>query len=302
MTTAPAPLPVPTVVAGSNADLIHAVASVYLHDGARVCDMTYGKGVFWRKCRHRRLTVYASDLTPRHTEPSQLDFLCPMQTFFVQADFRQLPYPAGVFDLCVLDPPYIHHGDTHVTDTSYNNAATTGGMYHKDILAQVYLPGILEGARILKQGGTLWVKTKDEVQSGKQCWSHRDIYALATAQDYFRAQDYALLTTTPPDPQRWERQVHLRKSHSVLWIFTRTATPVTTIQRPGRPTTNGKNRDTHITVSHGRGTSRQYLLARMAHEAPHVFVALVCDQKYRSIHSAAGAAGLVKARTARAGT
>jgi hypothetical protein len=38
----------------------------------------------------------------------------------------------------------------------------------------------------------------------------------------------------------------------------------------------------------------------VADEAPHVFVALVCDQQYRSVHEAAKAAGLVH-RKARAG-
>jgi hypothetical protein len=294
MTTAP--LPVPTVVHGGNADLIAQVASVYLPDHALVCDMTYGKGVFWRKCRHRRLTVYASDLTRRHAEPPpQLDFLCPLHTHFVQADFRRLPYPAGVFDCAMLDPPYVHHGDTHVTDTSYNNGATTGGMYHKDIMATVYLPGILEAARVVKPGGQLWIKGKDEIESGKQCWAHHELYDLALAQGYFVATDYALLQTTPPNPQRWERQLHLRKTHSTLWIFTRTAKPSYAWKRTGRPSRH-KSPDKSVRTFQGYGNSREYLLERIARHAPYVFLRYVAGE-LPSVHAAAVAAGLVKGRT-----
>jgi hypothetical protein len=296
MPTAPHAAPATTITAGTNADLIRAVASVHLPDGARVCDMTFGKGSFWRKCRHRAVTIYASDLTRRHDEPSpQLDFLSPLRTHFVQADFRHLPYRAGVFDLAVLDPPYIHHGDSHVTDASYNNAATTPSMYHRDIVATVYLPGILEAARVLKAGGQLWLKTKDEVESGRQCWSHQELYTLATAQRYFTAVDHAILQTTPPNMQRWERQLHLRKTHSVLWIFTRTTVPLTTIQRTGRPPKDPEKRSNSITVSPRRGTSRAYLLARLARDHPHIYVRLQAGE-FRSAHGAAREAGLIRAR------
>jgi hypothetical protein len=218
-----------------------------------------------------------------------------MQTHFVQADFRHLPYPGDVFNLCVLDPPYIHHGDSHVTDGSYNNGATTGGMYHRDIMATVYLPGILEAARVVKPGGQLWIKGKDELESGKQCWSHHELYDLALAQGYFTATDYALLQTTPPNPQRWDRQLHLRKTHSVLWIFTRTAQPVMTVRPNGRPRKAAQKFDENIKVLTGGGTSRQYLLARLARDYPHLYVRLQAGD-FRSVHAAAVAAGLVKAR------
>jgi SAM-dependent methyltransferase len=293
MTLAPAQ-PVPTVTAGTNADLIAAVAAVYLPDRALVCDMTYGKGTFWKKCRHREVTIYASDLSKRHTETAQLDFLCPLQTHFVQADFRHLPYPAGVFDLCVCDPPYIHHGDSHVTDASYNNAATTGGLYHKDIMATVYLPGILEAARVVKPGGQLWIKGKDEIESGKQCWAHHELYDLALAQNYFVATDYAILQATPPNMQRWERQLHLRKSHSVLWIFERTDKPSYAWSKGGRPPKH-KTRYDLVTGFKARGNTRDYLLERIARDAPYVFLRYVAGE-FRSVHAAAVAAGLVKAR------
>ena len=56
--------------------------------------------------------------------------------------------------------------------------------------------------------------------------AHRQMYDLAMSLKYFRAKDYAVLHAKPStSTKRWERQLHLRKNHSVLWIFERTAIP-----------------------------------------------------------------------------
>ena len=70
----------------------------------------------------------------------------------------------------VLYGPDIHNPGKHITDYRYNNAATTGGMYHREIVTRFYYPGMAEAARILKPGGQLWVKCKDEIESSEQCW------------------------------------------------------------------------------------------------------------------------------------
>lgn len=43
--------PVEVIVHGDNSDLIKTVASLYTKDDdLTIADVTYGKGVFWRKC------------------------------------------------------------------------------------------------------------------------------------------------------------------------------------------------------------------------------------------------------------
>jgi hypothetical protein len=289
-----------TVIRGTNADLIANVAALYLREGAQVADVTYGKGVFWRKCQDRSVTLFASDLRPPPPGAAQLDFWHPLRLYRLHADFRQLPYPSACMDVVVLDPPYIHNPGQHLTDRRYNNAATTGGLYHRDIVATLYLPGILEAARILKPGRQLWVKCKDEIESATQQWAHREMYDLAMGFQYFTALDYAILHTAPPHGQRWERQLHLRKNHSLLWLFTRTSQPLRTVRPNGRPRKDATNFDTNIKVLTQGGTSREYLLARLARDYPHIFVRFQAGE-FRSVHAAAQAAGLVKPRRSATG-
>ena len=76
----------------------------------------------------------------------------------------------------MLDPPYIHSPGKHQTDARYQNAATTKGMLWKDLRKELYIPGMKEAMRIVKEdGGQVWVKCKDQVQSGMQRWCHVEL-------------------------------------------------------------------------------------------------------------------------------
>jgi hypothetical protein len=319
---------------GTNADLIRAVADRYMPEGALVADVTYGKGVFWRKCTHRRFTLYASDLKRISVDPALLDGEYPMRIVTRRVDFRQLPYDAAFFDIVVLDPPYIHHPGTHMMDARYNNAATTKGLSHADIIAERYLPGMIEAARVLKPGGQLWVKGKSEIESGKQRWASLEIPILAEAYGYFTLWDEAILETRPPNPHRWKRQLNPRNCHSFLYMFDRTARPVEVLgshggyrgRRPAhteratpdemitlmRSETNPRGtvgpslgdtaierHDEMVTLIHPktkqRGTSSQYLIDRLTRDHPHMLVRLKAGE-FRSVRAAAVAAGIIKPR------
>jgi hypothetical protein len=85
---------VPSVIAGSNADLIAATAALYI-DGT-VLDVTYGRGGWWRRYRPADLTCH--DLYT-------LDGV----------DFRALPEPDRSVDTVCFDPPYVPQGGTSST-------------------------------------------------------------------------------------------------------------------------------------------------------------------------------------------
>ena len=116
--------PILSVVAGDNSDLLLEVSRLYATASMCISDLTYGKGVFWRKTPH--LNVLGSDIMTVPERPY---------------DLRNTPYADATFDIVVLDPPYIHSPGKHPTDSRYQNAATTKGFLHKDI-RKLYVDGL----------------------------------------------------------------------------------------------------------------------------------------------------------------
>lgn len=196
---------VQAVVYGNNADLISEVASLYATDDSKIADLTYGKGVFWRKTPHLR--VFGSDLITQPKRPH---------------DFTNLPYRDATFNIAVLDPPYIHSPGKHQTDSRYQNAATTKGMLWADLRRELYIPGMREAMRIVKpQGGQIWVKCKDQVQSGMHRWCHAELLHDALELGLYPRDLFILMAKSRTSNNRWSVQHHARKPHSFLWVFQR---------------------------------------------------------------------------------
>ena len=196
--------PVFTSQVGDNAALIAHAARLYIPDRADVADITYGKGVFWRSVDTQGFkSFHPSDLL---TLPDQ------------QHDFRDLPYADESMDVVIFDPPYVHNPGALIVEANYRNAETTGGMFHDDII-ELYREGMHESMRILRVGGTLWVKCKDEIESSIQRWSHIELYEIARGMGLY-AKDLFILTQNAR-PYIQHVQKHARKNHSYLWIFER---------------------------------------------------------------------------------
>ena len=210
--------PVQSVVFGNNADLIREVARLYAVGNPRIADLTYGKGVFWRQCPD--LDVTGSDIITVPERPY---------------DFTNTPYKDAEFDIAVLDPPYIHSPGAHQTDHRYQNAATTKGMLWKDIRQKLFIPGMKEAARIVKpEGGQIWVKCKDQVQSGMQRWCHVELCHDALQLGLYPRDLFLLMPDSRTAGGRWTTQHHSRKPHSYLWVFQRpTAKQQKQIDREG---------------------------------------------------------------------
>jgi hypothetical protein len=168
----------------SNADIISEAASLYIDDGMVVADVTYGSGVFWRKTGTPRFTLLKSDISDR-------------------VDFRHLPYENQSIDVVVLDPPYIHDAATHMTSDLYNSE-TTRGMNHDGIM-NLYFQLMIESVRVLKPGGQLWVKCKDEIESGIQRWSHIEIFTKAEQLGLY-ARDLFILIPSGRTPGHGKAQ------------------------------------------------------------------------------------------------
>jgi hypothetical protein len=191
-----------TSYVGDNNLLIKEVARFFLKDGFRVADVTYGRGVFWKDVDISKYDFHPSDSVTYPKAPY---------------DFRHLPYGNGTFDAVVFDPPYTHNPGRLIVNDSYKNAETTRGMYHDDI-TELYRQGIRESVRILKKGGTLWIKCKDEVESSIQRWSHIEIFLIASRMGLYAVDLFVITQRVNPVVQH-KKQKHSRKNHSYLWVF-----------------------------------------------------------------------------------
>jgi hypothetical protein len=185
----------------SNRRLIAAAVGINVLAGARVADVTFGRGVFWRNTQNRRFTLLRSDLRP-------------LPGVNLVADFRALPYADNSLDVLVLDPPYAQTDGIHFLESQYGGAATIRNFNHRQII-DLYAEGMTEAKRVLCRGGQLWVKTQDECQD----WSHIEIRELAIGLG-FRARDLLIMASHPIRTRRWGgKQKHAYKTHSYLWIF-----------------------------------------------------------------------------------
>jgi methylase of polypeptide subunit release factors len=133
-------------------------------------------------------------------------------------DFRDLPYRDADFDGVVFDPPYVHNPGRLMVDRNYRNAETTKGLSHEGII-ELYRQGMREAVRILRRGGLLLVKCKDEIESGKERRSHIEIYNIAVYELGLTDEGLFALTPKVNPVVQVKQQRHPRKNHSNLWVF-----------------------------------------------------------------------------------
>ena len=73
---------------GLNEDMFPCVLDLHVPRGATVADVTYGKGIFWKRVSKDAYNVLATDIE-------------------TGTDCRDLPYGDASIDCVVLDPPYM---------------------------------------------------------------------------------------------------------------------------------------------------------------------------------------------------
>lgn len=193
--------PILTCVEGSNADLFPVAMSMYVPFGARVADVTYGRGVFWKNIPAGNYDLVASDL-------------------LTGVDFRSLPYEDNSFDAVVLDPPYMNGGGNVKAslDKCYKTSGPENGgnMCHENVIA-LYLGGILEARRVLKRKGILMIKCQPAVADHQQKLTHVQLMTVLPMIG-FRIEDEFILKQAVTPMMRHTVQQHARKNHSYLLV------------------------------------------------------------------------------------
>jgi tRNA G10 N-methylase Trm11 len=185
---------------------------MHVPDGAFIADITYNKGVFWKKIKRQQdnmflnYTVISSDISGYKVD--------------IRCDCRMLPYHDNTFDAVFFDPPWANLSTTPRKDflgEQYNllSIKTLKELY------ELYYSGIKESCRVLKNKGVLVVKCQDMVNSGKKHWISCDLKEYAELNSFItldRKTQINLRSVSCP-----QKQQHFRSNESCYWIFRKEA-------------------------------------------------------------------------------
>jgi DNA modification methylase len=192
----------------SNADLIASVARLgYLKKTDRICDPTYGSGVFWKVWQPDNLV--ASDIRVKRSPCGE------------SIDFRKMPYDDGSFDVVALDGPYKLNGSAS-SDSDARYGVHVPASWQDRM--QLIRDGITECARVLRPDGVLLLKCMDQVCSGHVRWQTID-FANHAAEHECVLVDQLHPVGGRPQPERSRKdgkpsvQHHARRNISTLQVY-----------------------------------------------------------------------------------
>ncbi len=195
---------------GSNEDVFPQILQIYVAPGATVADVTYGRGIFWKKVPPNHYKLLTSDLSSG-------------------VDARALPYDDASIDCVVFDPPYMHSsggtsrqgvGHEHFERYYQNNRQGRVSDGHAAVL-QLYFDAAREAVRVLAPNGIYVVKCQDEVCANRQRLTHVEIINELTSMGMICEDLMVLVQEGRPGVSRMLRQLHFRKAHSYFLIFRR---------------------------------------------------------------------------------
>ncbi len=202
-----------------NENVFPHVLDLHVPKGSKIADVTWGRGVFWKKVPKEDYDVIGTDISKG-------------------VDFRNLPYQNESLDCVVLDPPYMEgfyrkNNDHKAGSGSYKGLADaysngdevnsdtkhTGTKKWHAAVTDMYFKASQEAYRVLKKNGVLIVKCQDEVSAGKQWFTHVEIINELDTMGYYSKDLFVVIRTGKPAVSRLKKQVHARKNHSYFLVF-----------------------------------------------------------------------------------
>lgn len=194
----------------TNAHLIEDIAQFWLPPEARVVDLTYGKGVWWKRYRPQHLVT--NDIDPAKGE--------------FHHDYTKLPDEwAEQFDVVAFDPPYVstssgREGREKTTIPEFYegyglmDAARTPRALH-----EYNMLGLIEAKWVCRKGGIILVKCQPYTSSGK--YHPVDEWVRDGAHDLGLAIECKLIHVGKLRPQPTEGRVarRPRNNYSVMFVF-----------------------------------------------------------------------------------
>lgn len=205
----------PVLTAGvfaSNSEQFPQILGLYVPPPARVLDMTYGNGVFWKNVEGA-YEVVRNDIDPERGDHS----------YDLTGNFP--PRWEEHFDAVILDPPYLLIGGIQTLkdsiDRGYKNRESDKKSKSGKIGAveRLYGGGIIQAYKVLKRSGILIIKGMDQVRGGQQQWLSHDLYDI-TRIFGFKAEDHFIFVNKNKPTMRHKTQKHARHNHS-FWLICR---------------------------------------------------------------------------------
>lgn len=217
---------------GDNAELFAQILDLHVPQGARVADVTFGYGAFWKRVEPGRFELIASDLALPADLSRQL-----WVSYRDGVDCRNLPDEAETFDAVVLDPPYMEgfyrRAQGHLAGSgthaafrrayAHGAADDGGGPKWHAAVTDMYLRAGQEGFRVLRRGGKLIVKCQDEVSANTQRLTHVEIVTGYEDMGLYCKDLFVLVRKNAPGVSRLVTQAHARKNHSYFLVFEKPA-------------------------------------------------------------------------------
>jgi len=198
---------------GENSTLFPNILKLHVREGARIADVTYGSGVFWKNVDKSKYELVPSDIA-------------------TGVDCRALPYEDSSFDALVLDPPYmegllrsnVNHKAGNGTFSSFRKYYSNGdekneGPKWHAAVSDLYFKAGEEAHRVLKDHGVMIVKCQDEVSANRQWLTHVEIINHYEPLGFYTKDFFVLVRKNKVGIARLKRQVHARKNHSYFMVF-----------------------------------------------------------------------------------
>jgi tRNA G10 N-methylase Trm11 len=212
-----------------NSFLFPRVLQLHVPNGAKVADVTYGKGIFWKNVDTNKYNLLKSDIKDETNEEDVRDGI----------DCRDLPYGDESMDAVVLDPPYkegfYRENPAHKPDTgshesfsqAYSNGSEVSTKYRgsskwQQVVVDMYLNAGKEAHRILKDRGVLIVKCQDAVSANRNWMVHVDIMNAYEEFGFYAKDLFVMVRSNKPGSVNTQNQVHARKRHSYFLVFVKT--------------------------------------------------------------------------------
>ena len=203
----------------NNEEIFPLILSLYVPIGSEIADVTYGKGVFWKKVNPSDYNLHFTDIK-------------------TGVDCRNLPYENCSMDCVVIDPPYMEgfyrrnsdHLAGNGTFSSVREAYSDGSIYEQkkdtpkyhDAVLDMYYSAGCEAVRVLKSKGIMIVKCQDEVSANKQHLTHVEIINEYTKHGLTIEDLFVMIRNNRPSISTLKKQVHARKNHSYFLVFRKT--------------------------------------------------------------------------------